>query len=210
MSDAIVHTDAPRLKGARAVVFLSSFCLMTIELVAGRVMAPYLGVSLYTWTSVIAMVLLGVTVGNYMGGRLADRKQSHVRLGLSFIFAGIASLVILLFAPVVGAPLRIASWPLWLSSLIFSLAIFSPAAFFLSTVSPQVVKFDLHDLEKTGATLGSIGAWSAAGSIAGTFTAGFVFLMYVGTRHLVIALAATLVLIGLLVAFQSRLFRPRS
>jgi len=52
----IPHTDAPRLKFARAIVFFGSFCLMTIELVAGRVMAPYLGVSLYTWTSVIGVI----------------------------------------------------------------------------------------------------------------------------------------------------------
>ncbi len=47
--------------------------MMVLELVAGRIIAPYVGVSLYTWTSVIGVVLAGMSLGNYLGGRLADR-----------------------------------------------------------------------------------------------------------------------------------------
>src|SRR5262245_47212912 len=52
--------------------FFASFCIMVIEVVASRVIARYLGSSLYTWTSVIGIVLLGITLGNLLGGRLAD------------------------------------------------------------------------------------------------------------------------------------------
>ena len=58
---------------AYLIVFLSSACTLVIELIAGRIMAPYLGVSLYTWTSIIGIVLAGMSVGNYLGGRVADR-----------------------------------------------------------------------------------------------------------------------------------------
>ncbi len=49
------------------IVFLSNFCIMMIELVAGRMMAPIVGVSLYTWTSIIGVVLAGISLGNYLG-----------------------------------------------------------------------------------------------------------------------------------------------
>jgi predicted membrane-bound spermidine synthase len=56
--------------------FVGSGCLLVLELVAGRLLAPTLGVSLYTWTSVIGVVLAGVSLGNFVGGRLADRSPS--------------------------------------------------------------------------------------------------------------------------------------
>ena len=80
MTDLTVQDNAPRLTGGRAIVFLASFCLMTVELLAGRVLAPYLGVSLYTWTSIILVVMLGVTLGNYVGGVLADRRVSRLSI----------------------------------------------------------------------------------------------------------------------------------
>ena len=56
-----------------ATVFISSFCLMVLEMVAGRLIARYLGSSLYTWTAVIEVVLAGITIGYYIGGRIADK-----------------------------------------------------------------------------------------------------------------------------------------
>jgi len=62
--------------------FFGSGCLLVLELVAARLIAPTLGVSLYTWTSVIGVVLGGVSLGNYLGGRLADRWPNRAALGL--------------------------------------------------------------------------------------------------------------------------------
>ncbi len=73
------------------IVFISSACMMILELVAGRIVAPYVGVSLYTWTSVIGVVLAGMSLGNYLGGRLADRWGSFRLLGILFLLAGLLS-----------------------------------------------------------------------------------------------------------------------
>ena len=77
------------------IVFVSSACIMILELVAGRIIAPYVGVSLYTWTSVIGVVLAGISLGNYLGGRLADRWASLRLLGGIFLLGGLSSLGIL-------------------------------------------------------------------------------------------------------------------
>jgi MFS family permease len=75
--------------------FIASFCIMVIELVAGRIIARHLGSSLYTWTSVIGVVLAGITIGNLVGGRLADRFRPASVLAVLFLLAGGTCLAIL-------------------------------------------------------------------------------------------------------------------
>ncbi|MDP6182905.1 MAG: fused MFS/spermidine synthase [Gammaproteobacteria bacterium] len=58
------------------MAFTASGATLVLELVAGRLMAPWLGVNLYSWTSIIGVVLAGIAVGNYLGGRVADRRAS--------------------------------------------------------------------------------------------------------------------------------------
>ncbi len=77
------------------VVFVSSGCIMVLELVAGRILAPYIGVSIFSWTSVIGVVLGGISLGNFIGGRLADRRASLRLLGSLLSLGGLSSLVIL-------------------------------------------------------------------------------------------------------------------
>src|SRR5579884_1883569 len=80
---------------ACTIVFVASFCSLVIELIAGRIMAPYIGVSLYTWTSIIGVVLAGISLGNYLGGRIADRWAQRRILGVLLAASGLASLAIL-------------------------------------------------------------------------------------------------------------------
>ena len=75
-------------------VFMSSFCIMVVELMATRLVTRFLGASLYTWTSVIGVVLAGIAVGNYLGGRLSDRYRPERMLALIFIGASAACAVI--------------------------------------------------------------------------------------------------------------------
>src|SRR6187200_1650573 len=70
---------------AVALAFVGSACLLILEIVAGRLLAPLLGVSLYTWTAVIGVVLAGVSLGNYLGGRLADRAPTRSTVALVYV-----------------------------------------------------------------------------------------------------------------------------
>ncbi len=74
--------------------FIASFCIMVLELVAGRLIARYLGSSLYTWTSVIGIVLAGITIGNLIGGRLADWFRPASVLSVLFVLASLACVAI--------------------------------------------------------------------------------------------------------------------
>src|SRR5512145_801485 len=80
---------------ATLIVFLSNFCILVLELVAGRLTAPLVGVSLYTWTSIIGVILAGISLGNYLGGKIADRWASRATLAALFILAALGSATIL-------------------------------------------------------------------------------------------------------------------
>ena len=82
------------------IVFLASACTLVLEIVAGRILAPFIGVSLYTWTSIIGVVLAGISLGNYLGGVVADRIGSRRTLGLILLGGGLTSLVVLPLATV--------------------------------------------------------------------------------------------------------------
>ena len=77
------------------IVFLVNFCLLVLEIVAGRLMAPIVGVNLYTWTSIIGGILTGISIGNYLGGIIADRWASRSMLATLFVLSGLTSASIL-------------------------------------------------------------------------------------------------------------------
>ena len=186
-----------RLWNPRLLVFLSNACIMVIELVASRLIAPRVGVSLYTWTSVIGVILAGISIGNYAGGRLADRRASPGLLGLVFCLSSLSSLAVIwlnndlhdLTLPE-GVPFM--GWV-----MLYVAGVFGLPSVFLGCVSPIIVKLSLTDLERTGRTVGSIYAWSAVGSIVGTFATGFFLMAFLGTKTTIMAVSGLLMLIGL-------------
>jgi len=186
-----------RLWRPNLIVFVSNACIMTVELVAGRIVAPYIGVSLYTWTSVIGVVLAGISLGNYLGGRLADRYASRRLLGAIFILAGLTSLSILGTTALMSQLTVPAPLPLILRVVLYVAAIFFVPSAALGAISPVVVKLTLQDLTRTGNVVGQIYAYSALGSILGTFATGFFLIAWFGTRTIVLAVGILLIVMGL-------------
>ncbi|HZK66520.1 MAG TPA: fused MFS/spermidine synthase [Chloroflexota bacterium] len=179
------------------IVFVSSACGLILELVAGRMLAPYIGVSLYTWTSIIGIVLAGISLGNYLGGRIADRAPRPQTLGILFFLSGISSLGILALLGFVGGSFVDLPIPLIAKIALTTSVLFFLPSVLIGTISPVVVKLTLKDLEHAGSTVGKIYAWSTAGSILGTFATGFVLISWFGTRAIVAGVAVILMLMGL-------------
>ena len=184
------------------IVFVSSGCIMILELVAGRIVAPYVGVSLYTWTSVIGVVLAGITLGNYLGGWLADRYASLRLLGGFLLLAGLSSFGILA-VDALGGRLP-GDWPIVVEILVLTGALFLLPCMILGTLSPIVAKLAVRDLRRTGRTVGRIYAAGSVGSIVGTFATGFVLISWFGTHTIVWGVAVVLLALGLLFLFAGR------
>jgi len=181
---------------ANIIVFIASFCTLVIELVAGRIMAPYVGVSLYTWTSIIGVVLAGISIGAYLGGWIADRYPRSSTLGWLLFFSGLGAFSISPLTNLVGG----AQFQTSLMSrilLITAIVFFVPSCL-LGMISPVVVKLTLKNLEKTGNIVGKIYAFSTLGSILGTFATGFFLISWMGTRSILLTMGIILIVSALI------------
>lgn len=169
-----------------------------LELVAARILAPVIGVSLYTWTSVIGVVLAGISLGNFIGGRLADARPGRRTLAYQYLASAGACAIVLILSRLLEHLTAPASWPaqlqvLWLAALLF----FLPAVL-LGTITPMIVKLSLNSLDETGRVVGRIQAAASLGSIVGVFLTGFVLISVFGTRA--VLADVTVVLLGLAIA----------
>jgi len=194
---------------AGVIVFISSAFIMTLELVAARLVAQHLGVSLYTWTAVIGVILAGITLGNYTGGKLADIYPARGLLTSLFLLASVASLSVLLLVDWMGTWERpdFMSWPLW-NLWAVTLTFLGPALI-LGTISPAAARLALTSGRQIGATLGSVYAAGAAGSILGTFLTGYVLIERFGTKAIIIGIAVGLGVLALIAGLGLRR-RPTS
>ena len=176
------------------MAFLAGFSMLVVEIVAGRILAPDVGVSLYTWTSIIGVALAGISVGAYAGGLIADRYPRLSTLGWILFLSGAAIFAVPSLAQwAVGIHLHAR---LMVRILLVSAAIFLIPSCLLGMVSPVVVRVTLGDLKKTGAVIGKIYAFSTLGSILGAFTTGFFLISWLGTRALLFGTGVLLLLVA--------------
>ena len=198
-------TDVRRHYRPHVLVFIAGFCLMVVELVASRIVAPYLGSSLYTWTGVIGVVLLGIAIGNYVGGILAEQGIGWRGIGLIFVLAGLMAILSFYLSRPVAESIKLLQPPLQAGIIIFALLEFFPISLLLSMVTPIVISLSLNDLKKTGTTVGRIYAVSSAASIIGTFATGLLLIPSLGVKTIILCVASLLLLTGIATARDRRL-----
>ena len=173
-------------------VFICGAVVMIYEIAGSRVVAPYIGNSLYVWTSLIGIILAALSVGYSVGGRIADKYPSVGVLATTVFGAGGLIAATTLIKDSFLVILSASALPLELISALASVFLFAPAAFFLGFVSPYAARLSIKEVENSGQTVGSIYTLSTAGSIVGTFVSGFVLIPYLGTnRTLYVVIAMT-------------------
>ena len=189
---------------AYIIMFIASFCSLVIEMVAGRIMAPFVGVSIYTWTSIIGVILAGISIGAYIGGKLVDRFPQRKTLGWLLLLSGITALSIIPLTYMVAAyrfPLS-----LMLRIFIVTTIIFFIPGCVLGTISPVVVRLTLKEIHNAGNVVGKIYAFSTLGAIIGTFVTGFFLISWMGTQRIVLYTGSVLIAVSLL---SGSLFRTK-
>ena len=147
---------AGRLLFTGVVVFLANAALLVLQLVAGRLLAPYVGSSLATWTAVIGVFLAGISAGNYVGGRLADRWANGWTLRLLLAGGGLALLSAVGVTWLLGDGSGLRRVPLMPRIAITSLLVCFPSAFVLSLTTPVTIKLLLPDVRSLGRVVGAV------------------------------------------------------
>ncbi|WP_229695032.1 fused MFS/spermidine synthase [Streptomyces lacrimifluminis] len=182
---------------AAALVFGSSAAVLVVEIVALRLLAPYLGLTLETSTTVIGIALTAIAFGSWLGGRIADQVDPRRLIGPSLGVSG----AVVAFTPAV---LRMtAEWAPAILLLIASLTILVPGAL-LSAVTPIVTKLRLTSLAETGTVVGGLSGVGTVGAIVGTVLTGFVLVSRLPVSGILIGLGALLVVGAALVEWRTR------
>lgn len=178
------------------IVFVSGTVVMILELIGSRIMAPYLGTSIYIWASLIGVILGALTVGYYLGGRFSNIKPQISFLTSILFLAGIAILLIVLVKePVLRSSMQLG---VRLGSITAALILFALPSLVLGMVSPYAIRLKIDNVEKSGGVAGNLYALSTVGSILGTFLAGFYLIPSFGSTQIIFGLSLVLLLASLL------------
>ncbi len=187
-------------------VFNCGAMVMIFELVGSRVLGPYLGTSIYVWTSLIGVIMGSLSLGYWLGGKLADRNAELKNLASIIYISGILIILINIFKDDIINLVTLIKADLSIKSLIASLLIFFIPSTFLGMVSPYAAKLKIKDLKSSGTTIGNLYALSTLGSIFGTFAAGYWLIPSFGTKKIIYAIGIILVVNSILLSLRNLLF----
>lgn len=180
------------------IIFIIEAICMSIELVAARVLSPYFGNTNIVWTSIIGIILLSSSIGNYIGGILADKKSPDKTLKLILLFASFFVFLI----PIVQESLLtwISSWAsdIKVGAIISTIILFFIPSLLLGLIIPIILKLKVLKLETTGKISGKIYAISTLGGIFGTFLSGFYLVPRFGSVEILFMLSIILLVMSML------------
>jgi spermidine synthase len=200
---AIASTTGRGLQGwlLILVVFVAGSCSLAVELSASRLLAPYFGSSLFVWANLIGLILLYLTVGYYVGGRLADRSpRPGVLYTLTLIAAFLISVIPFLSRPILlwsQSAFATYSIGVFYGSLVSVILLFAIPMILLGCVSPFAIRLRIEQVGKSGRTSGQLYAISTAGSIVGTFLPVLLLIPNIGTYRTFFTFAVALLLVSI-------------
>jgi spermidine synthase len=183
-----------------ALVFVVGTASLGAEIAAARLMAPFFGASTIVWANTIGVVLVALSIGYWLGGRLADRRP-HLRslCAVVMVAAVLLSLVPLVARPFfevsVGALDEIQAGA-FVGSLFAVLFLIAIPVILLGTCSPWAVRLAVSDVEHAGQVAGRLYAISTVGSLTGTMLAALLLIPVLGTQRTFLAFAAALALVA--------------
>lgn len=166
------------------VVFLSGSIGMGLELVAARVLSPYVGSSNVVWTSIIGIILLSMSLGYWIGGKKADAGADANTLSKLLVLAALATSLIPLFETIIVKQLAGVIENLTIVAILCAMMLFSIPCLILAMISPITVKLNCQRNKEIGLLSGKISSLDTAGSIFGTFFAGFILIPNIGVRNI--------------------------
>jgi spermidine synthase len=179
-------------KSLAVLVFVAGMASMSLEFAASRIIIPVFGSSIYTWGSLIGVILTGLSLGYHIGGKLADKNPNFLKLCLVIFSAGLYIIFIPFIAPTITSSfIQFVSDSQYASLFaVFTLLILP--TFLLGIVSPYAIKLATRRLTELGNVSGNLYSLSTIGSIVGTFLTVFILIPTFEINYIIFGLGVTL------------------
>ena len=190
------------------LAFTSGFSIMGVELLGGRILAPYFGSSVHIWGSIITVFMLSLSIGYLVGGKLSIHNANLTRYGLIFIVAGILVMPIALWANPIMESIFIAIEDSRYGSLLAASALFLLPTIVLGMISPYSVRLLVTDKDKSGQVAGMLYFVSTLGSALGTIFTSFYFVLWFEVNAIIISYSVLLITLGVLAIGVDKLNQP--
>jgi spermidine synthase len=173
--------------------FICGICLMTVEMTASRILAPYFGTSLFVWANIIGVVLLALSLGYYWGGKFADRSPTANKLYYLIFAAAVWTASMPWFSTsILRATLTFPSTAVFGLSLLAAILIYFVPCTIFGMISPYILKLLSKNQKNLGSEAGRLSAVSTIGCLLGTFLPVLVGLPLIGTLRTILICAAIL------------------
>lgn len=183
------------------LLIVDAIC-MILELIASRVLSPYFGNSNFVWTSVIGIILLSGSIGNYFGGKIADKENVTNKLKIILGLSGIAILIIPFIKDSIIGLIAESFSDVKIGAVLATSLLFFLPSFFMGLLTPIIVKLKLESLSTAGQVSGKINAIATIGGITGTFLGGFFLIPNFGSVSILFVLSIILLILILFVDFK--------
>lgn len=184
------------------ILFIVDAVCMILELVASRLLSPYFGNSNIVWTSVIGIILLSSSIGNYFGGIIADTQETSKKLRIILAFSAITVLAIPIVQKTVLVDISSLVSNIKLGAILATMFLFFIPSLLMGLMTPIILKLKLETLETAGQTSGKINAIATIGGITGTFLGGFFLIPNLGSVQILFILSIVLIILIPLVDFK--------
>jgi spermidine synthase len=192
---------ATRSRSLELLVFAVGAGSLGAEIAAARLLAPWFGASTIVWANTIAVVLVALSIGYALGGRLADRDPRPAGLArIVLLAAALLAVVPFVSGPFLHQAVRAVdnlSAATFVGSLFGVGALLAVPLVLLGMVSPYAVRLEVDHVDDAGRTAGRLYAISTFGSLTGTFLSALLLIPVVGTRRTFLVLAAAMALSAL-------------
>src|SRR3989344_3582806 len=167
-----------------STVFIVGTTTMILELAGSRIVAPYFGTTIFTWTSLIGVILGSLSIGYWLGGKLADRKVSLRILSILLFANSLLCLCIYFLSNEILHFIFLHFKQISSGALVSSTVLFTLPSIIFGMIVPYVAKFKITSLHTSGKAVGNLYAISTVGSIVGTFLTGYYLLSVLGSYEI--------------------------
>ena len=186
------------------LAFVGGFVIMSLELLGGRVLAPYFGSSIHVWGSIITVFMLSLSIGYLLGGRLSVKEPSLKKFAIVFLMAAVFLYPLVYYSEAVMMIIFEHVEDPRYGSLLASGMLFALPTILLGMISPYSVRLLVQTTEESGYMAGRLYFVSTLGSAIGTLATSFYLVLYFEVNTILGGLTVSLLAVGVLAIVTHR------